>query len=69
LINRAFADVRGFWLVCPYDIEALTANVVEDARRTHPLPTDGAESSAGGMHGSDGPETRDADHSHRDEAA
>ena len=56
LINRVFADVRGFWLVCPYDIEALTATVVDDARHTHPLTTDGEGSSAASIHGSDGHE-------------
>jgi anti-sigma regulatory factor (Ser/Thr protein kinase) len=56
LINRALADVRGFWLVCPYDIEALTANVVDDAHHTHPLTSGGDESSAGRMDESDRPE-------------
>jgi anti-sigma regulatory factor (Ser/Thr protein kinase) len=56
LINRAFAGVRGFWLVCPYDIGALSAPVVDDARRTHPFTTDGEESLPGGLHGADGPE-------------
>jgi anti-sigma regulatory factor (Ser/Thr protein kinase) len=53
LINRAFADQRGFWLVCPYDIGTLPAPVVDDARRTHPLTDDGEESSAGRMHGAE----------------
>jgi anti-sigma regulatory factor (Ser/Thr protein kinase) len=56
LINRAFANVRGFWLVCPYDIEALSASVVDDARRTHPLTTYADESSAGVSHSSDSAE-------------
>jgi anti-sigma regulatory factor (Ser/Thr protein kinase) len=56
LINRAFANLRGFWLVCPYDIGTLSAPVVDDARRTHPFTTDGVESSADGMHRADGAE-------------
>jgi anti-sigma regulatory factor (Ser/Thr protein kinase) len=36
LLNLAFADAPGFWLVCPYDTEALDPAVVETARRTHP---------------------------------
>jgi anti-sigma regulatory factor (Ser/Thr protein kinase) len=37
LLNLAFADAPGFWLVCPYDVDALDPAVVEHARRTHPL--------------------------------
>jgi anti-sigma regulatory factor (Ser/Thr protein kinase) len=36
LLNIAFADTPGFWLVCPYDTTALPGEVVETARRTHP---------------------------------
>jgi hypothetical protein len=36
LLNLAFADTPSFWLVCPYDTDALPAEVVEAARRTHP---------------------------------
>jgi anti-sigma regulatory factor (Ser/Thr protein kinase) len=36
LLNLAFADTPSFWLVCPYDTDALPADVVETARRTHP---------------------------------
>lgn len=36
LLNVAFADTRGFWLVCPYDVESLPVDVVEEARRSHP---------------------------------
>ncbi len=41
LINRAFAGLQGFWLICPYDIAALDPNVVIEARYTHPVVTDG----------------------------
>jgi anti-sigma regulatory factor (Ser/Thr protein kinase) len=56
LINRAFARVRGFWLVCPYDIGTLSASVVDDARRTHPRTNDGEESSSDWTRSADGPE-------------
>jgi anti-sigma regulatory factor (Ser/Thr protein kinase) len=37
LLNLAFADRDAFWLVCPYDTEGLPPEVIEEARRTHPL--------------------------------
>ncbi|MEA2469326.1 MAG: hypothetical protein QOE38_324 [Thermoleophilaceae bacterium] len=37
LINLAFGDADGFRLVCPYDTEALPPDVIEEARRSHPL--------------------------------
>jgi anti-sigma regulatory factor (Ser/Thr protein kinase) len=36
LLNVAFADSPGWWLLCPYDTETLDPAVVADARRTHP---------------------------------
>ena len=36
LLNLAFADTPGFWLLCPYDTGALDPAVIESARRTHP---------------------------------
>jgi anti-sigma regulatory factor (Ser/Thr protein kinase) len=36
LLNLAFADAPGFWLVCPYDTEALDPTVIETAQHTHP---------------------------------
>jgi anti-sigma regulatory factor (Ser/Thr protein kinase) len=41
LINRAFAHVDGFWLICPYDVDSLDPDVVRQARTTHPLMSDG----------------------------
>ena len=41
LLNLAFADAAGFWLVCPYDVDALDPAVVEQARRTHPIIREG----------------------------
>jgi anti-sigma regulatory factor (Ser/Thr protein kinase) len=44
LLNLAFADAPGFWLVCPYDTESLDPEVIERASRTHPfLREDGVE--------------------------
>jgi anti-sigma regulatory factor (Ser/Thr protein kinase) len=37
LLNLAFAGGRSWWLLCPYDTEALDPVVLEEARRTHPL--------------------------------
>jgi anti-sigma regulatory factor (Ser/Thr protein kinase) len=37
LLNIAFADAERFWLLCPYDTEALPAEVIEEARRNHPF--------------------------------
>jgi anti-sigma regulatory factor (Ser/Thr protein kinase) len=36
LLNFAFADAEGFRLLCPYDVEALDAGVIAEARRSHP---------------------------------
>ncbi len=41
LLNLAFADAPGFWLICPYDLEALPADVIEEARASHPLLVEG----------------------------
>jgi anti-sigma regulatory factor (Ser/Thr protein kinase) len=37
LLNLAFADSPGFWLVCPYDTMSLSALVLDEARRSHPI--------------------------------
>jgi anti-sigma regulatory factor (Ser/Thr protein kinase) len=49
LINVAFTDDPGWRLVCPYDVDGLDPEVVENARRTHPL-----------VHGPDGAAERAA---------
>lgn len=36
LLNHAFADARGFRLLCPYDTETLPAETIREAERTHP---------------------------------
>jgi anti-sigma regulatory factor (Ser/Thr protein kinase) len=37
LLNLAFAGSPSWWLLCPYDTEALDPAVLEEARRTHPF--------------------------------
>jgi anti-sigma regulatory factor (Ser/Thr protein kinase) len=40
LLNLAFADAADFWLMCPYDIDALDAGVIEKAHHSHPVMVD-----------------------------
>ena len=40
LLNLAFADTPGFWLVCPYDTTGLPGDVLREAERTHPVLVD-----------------------------
>ena len=37
LLNLAFEGAAGFWLMCPYDTEALDPAVIEEALRSHPV--------------------------------
>lgn len=39
LLNVAFSD-PDFWLLCPYDTGALSADVIDEARRNHPFVRD-----------------------------
>jgi anti-sigma regulatory factor (Ser/Thr protein kinase) len=41
LLNVAFEAQTPFWLLCPYDLEALTADVIDEAQRTHPFIAQG----------------------------
>jgi anti-sigma regulatory factor (Ser/Thr protein kinase) len=41
LINLAFAAANDFRLVCPYDTAALPADVIAEARRSHPVVSNG----------------------------
>jgi anti-sigma regulatory factor (Ser/Thr protein kinase) len=41
LLNLAFAGSPRWQLLCPYDIEALPAPVLEEARRSHPYVVEG----------------------------
>ena len=43
LLNLAFADAPGFRLLCPYDTGALEPDVLEEARRSHPILTSNGE--------------------------
>ena len=36
LLNVAFADSSGWWLLCPYDVGDLPSDVLDDARHSHP---------------------------------
>jgi anti-sigma regulatory factor (Ser/Thr protein kinase) len=43
LLNLAFAGAEDFWLLCPYDVEALEPDVIEKAHHSHPvMVVDGA---------------------------
>jgi anti-sigma regulatory factor (Ser/Thr protein kinase) len=48
LLNVAFDVATAFWLLCPYDLEALTADVIDEAHRTHPFVVRGEERRACG---------------------
>jgi anti-sigma regulatory factor (Ser/Thr protein kinase) len=37
LLNLAFAGTQAFWLLCPYDTDALDPSVVDEALRSHPV--------------------------------
>ncbi|HEX2044750.1 MAG TPA: MEDS domain-containing protein, partial [Gaiellaceae bacterium] len=41
LLNVAFADATAFWLLCPYDVAALPAAVIDEVGRSHPLVVGG----------------------------
>jgi anti-sigma regulatory factor (Ser/Thr protein kinase) len=37
LLNLAFDDAPTWWLLCPYDTQALPADVIAESRRSHPF--------------------------------
>jgi anti-sigma regulatory factor (Ser/Thr protein kinase) len=39
LLNLAFHDSHGFWLLCPYDAAELDPEVIDEVFRTHPMVT------------------------------
>jgi anti-sigma regulatory factor (Ser/Thr protein kinase) len=43
LLNLAFAGSEAFWLLCPYDVDALDSDVIEKAHRSHPTVVAGDE--------------------------
>jgi anti-sigma regulatory factor (Ser/Thr protein kinase) len=46
LLNVAFDAVTPLWLLCPYDLEALAADVIDEAQRTHPFVAHGDQRQA-----------------------
>jgi len=54
LINHAFADAVGFKLVCPYDTDALDADVIHEAECSHPvLAAEGSEKASDAYRGTE----------------
>jgi len=48
LLNIAFDAATPFWLLCPYDLEALAADVIGEAEQHHPfLARDGDQKASG----------------------
>jgi anti-sigma regulatory factor (Ser/Thr protein kinase) len=45
LLNVAFATSSSWWLMCPYDVDALGPSVVDEAVRTHPFIREAGEDS------------------------
>src|SRR6185312_14285370 len=43
LLNLAFAGAEDFWLLCPYDVEALDPGVIDKAHASHPAVVAGDE--------------------------
>jgi anti-sigma regulatory factor (Ser/Thr protein kinase) len=41
LLNVAFDAAPAFWLLCPYDVDALPSAVIEEAHRSHPYVMQG----------------------------
>jgi anti-sigma regulatory factor (Ser/Thr protein kinase) len=58
LLNVALPPRTPMWLLCPYDVDALEPDVVEEARRSHPTVTTGVGSDESAGFGG-------ADHAHR----
>ena len=46
LLNLAFAEARGWSMLCPYDVAALDDRVLDAAARNHPLLREGRPSSS-----------------------
>ena len=44
LLNLAFTDAPGFTLLCPYDADGLSGEVLDGARRNHPRVSEGGHS-------------------------
>jgi len=50
LLNAAFDGGPDFWLLCPYNTQALNPTVVETAHLTHPVIADGHRTSASDLY-------------------
>ena len=48
LLNVAFDASTPFWLLCPYDLEALATDVIDEAHLTHPFVGRGEDRKAHG---------------------
>jgi anti-sigma regulatory factor (Ser/Thr protein kinase) len=48
LLNVAFDASTPFWLLCPYDLGALAADVIDEVHRTHPFVARSEERTAHG---------------------
>jgi anti-sigma regulatory factor (Ser/Thr protein kinase) len=46
LLNVAFDAATPLWLLCPYDLEALAADVIDEAQRSHPFVAHGDQRQA-----------------------
>jgi anti-sigma regulatory factor (Ser/Thr protein kinase) len=51
LLNLAFADTPGFWLLCPYDTDAMSPEVIDEAERTHPYVMNGESRESASYYG------------------
>jgi anti-sigma regulatory factor (Ser/Thr protein kinase) len=52
LLNLAFADREGLELLCPYDVNGLSSDVIDDAQCTHPVVSNGHREQTSGTFGS-----------------
>lgn len=46
LLNLAFEEAPGFWLLCPYDTSNLATDVLSEARKNHPFVAEGGDHEA-----------------------
>jgi anti-sigma regulatory factor (Ser/Thr protein kinase) len=49
LLNVAFDAASPLWLLCPYDLEVLAADVIDEAQRTHPFVAHGDQRQASSL--------------------
>ncbi|HZQ28214.1 MAG TPA: sensor histidine kinase [Acidimicrobiales bacterium] len=50
LLNVAFGEGPAWWLLCPYDVDTLPADVVRAAERSHPFVVEGEQRRASAAH-------------------